>query len=155
MKQHVELEQFNRLSESGRSKLVDWFNGLDADFCPRCGSQTKELDRGPDTYDDDITYTSHLCEVCGVIYHGWFDMWQSEDDDDDRQNQLPPLLSIGQMIDFLDAQNGQSSNIAVLDRWSDKSRWRVAIWNPKQDFYAPELCDSLWTAVKMVLEEHA
>lgn len=44
--------------------------------CPRCGSKKlKEIDCGPDTYDDDITWTSLKCEDCGLWYSGWTDKW--------------------------------------------------------------------------------
>jgi hypothetical protein len=32
----------------------------------------------------------------------WFDIWQDSDEDDEKDNQLEPLLSIGQCIQFLE-----------------------------------------------------
>ncbi len=45
-------------------------------ICPRCGSnEFKEVDCGPDTYDDDIAYSSDICESCGLWWDGWREMW--------------------------------------------------------------------------------
>jgi len=44
--------------------------------CPRCGStEFDELDSGPDTYEDDITYTSYRCRRCDLFYDEWIDKW--------------------------------------------------------------------------------
>lgn len=44
--------------------------------CPRCEStEFVELDCGPDSYDDDIAYTSYKCKKCGLWYDGWVDKW--------------------------------------------------------------------------------
>lgn len=44
--------------------------------CPRCGGvEFRELDCGPDTYDDDITWTSQICESCGLYHSGWTGKW--------------------------------------------------------------------------------
>ena len=44
--------------------------------CPRCESEDfKEIDCGPDTYEDDISYTSEICKKCGLYHSGWTDKW--------------------------------------------------------------------------------
>jgi hypothetical protein len=44
--------------------------------CPRCGGKGfYELDCGPDSYDDDVTWTSYECKKCGLRYSGWYDKW--------------------------------------------------------------------------------
>lgn len=44
--------------------------------CPRCHStDLYERDCGPDSYDDDISYTSYICKNCGLWYDGWVDKW--------------------------------------------------------------------------------
>lgn len=46
------------------------------ELCPACfGTNFIEHDCGPDTYDDDITYTSHECSACGLWFDGWRDKW--------------------------------------------------------------------------------
>lgn len=48
----------------------------DQDKCPRCGcTEFYEKDCGPDTYEDDITYTSLVCKSCGLWYSGWTNKW--------------------------------------------------------------------------------
>lgn len=44
--------------------------------CPRCGSEEFwDYDCGPDSYEDDIAYTSYKCKKCGLWYDGWRDRW--------------------------------------------------------------------------------
>lgn len=44
--------------------------------CPRCGGQEfGERECGPDSYEDDITYTSDVCTRCGLWHSGWTDRW--------------------------------------------------------------------------------
>ena len=44
--------------------------------CPRCkGTKFREVDCGPDGWDDDITYASEVCECCGLWLDGWVDKW--------------------------------------------------------------------------------
>lgn len=39
--------------------------------CPRCGCEDfKEVDCGPDSWEDDISYTSEICKQCGLWYYG-------------------------------------------------------------------------------------
>jgi len=60
--------------------------------CPRCGNdkEFEERDSGPDSFDDDISYTSYICKKCGLFNDGWVDKWfkdtecWSEVDDDNE-----------------------------------------------------------------------
>lgn len=53
-----------------------WQAKPDEETCPRCGSHDfTELDCGPDGWDDDITYISLQCNICGLWYDGWVDKW--------------------------------------------------------------------------------
>lgn len=46
------------------------------EVCPRCNStEFREIDCGPDTYEDDIAYTSYQCTNCGLWYDGWVKKW--------------------------------------------------------------------------------
>lgn len=46
------------------------------DKCPRCGhTEFDEVDCGPDSYEDDITYTSYRCQSCKLFYDGWAEDW--------------------------------------------------------------------------------
>lgn len=63
MKQRITSDQLQQLTPSQQD-------------CPRCGGKDfLEHDCGPDTYDDDITYTSYQCKSCGLWYDGWRDKW--------------------------------------------------------------------------------
>lgn len=45
-------------------------------LCPRCGSREyRQHDCGPDSYHDDLAWTSDECVVCGLWYGGWTDKW--------------------------------------------------------------------------------
>ena len=49
--------------------------------CPRCGNTAfSERDCGPDSYDDDITYTAYICNKCGLWFDGWVDKWLINED---------------------------------------------------------------------------
>jgi hypothetical protein len=42
----------------------------------QCGNKEFDLiDAGPDSYDDDITYTAYQCTKCGRTFHDWKDGW--------------------------------------------------------------------------------
>lgn len=44
--------------------------------CPRCnGTAFDEIDCGPGSYDDDITWMADRCKQCGLWYSSWKDKW--------------------------------------------------------------------------------
>lgn len=66
-----------------------------------------------------------------------------------------PLLSIGQMIEILDAYC-KSNNYYDYSFWNDEldGKWHVSLWmNRKEglEFDETELCDALWKAIKAIL----
>ena len=114
MKQNISAEQLNELSNGGGEKLRKWWK-------PRWGDLYKSK------------YGEHVIEVEG---QGNPALSGTEDDYGDDL----PLLSIGQMIEFLG------------DDWY----FEVFTANDIGDVlksYDGELCDSLWEAVKEVLEK--
>lgn len=152
MKQNITIEQLQELTPKQMEKLLKWWNNLDYSNCPKCGSITIEYDRGPDNWEDDITYTSYVCPTCNATYHGWFDIWQSEDYDLESGNQLTPLLSIGQCIEFI-SDNTNEQAIRFND---DSCYWFIDLGiNVPHGNYATycefELINALWEAVKKVL----
>ena len=47
-----------------------------SEVCPRCGGKEFwEIDCGPDSYEDDISYTSSICKKCGLWFDGWENQW--------------------------------------------------------------------------------
>lgn len=44
--------------------------------CPHCkGFVFREVDCGPDTYEDDISYLSYECAACKLWFDGWQGKW--------------------------------------------------------------------------------
>ena len=70
-----------------------------------------------------------------------------------RKNFKMPILSIGQMIDFL------KENSYSLDIYYSTTQLIIYVWEKKEKviyqktFKGKELCDLLWEAVKEVLEK--
>jgi len=47
--------------------------------CPKCGKQDySEHDCGPDSWDDDIAWTSYRCKGCSLWYDGWSGKWYED-----------------------------------------------------------------------------
>lgn len=70
----------------------------DPGICPRCGhNEFTEHDAGPDTWEDDISYTIYVCEKCGLQYTTWSDKWFVEDEDEEGYKPEP-------WFDYLAAQ---------------------------------------------------
>ena len=71
-----------------------------------------------------------------------------------EKNDNLPLLSIGQIIEFLDDTTGEnfrtvgSKDVSQRSIGSPWHHWFTIHWNEDM-----ELCDALWEAVKEVLEE--
>ena len=65
-------------------------------ICPRCkGTEFKEIDCGPDGYEDDIFYLSDICKKCGLYFSGWTnkwyidcDNWTDEEDSEEYEESL-------------------------------------------------------------------
>lgn len=44
--------------------------------CPRCkNGDFEEKTCGPDSYDDDVTWTAYVCKKCGLWYSDWSNKW--------------------------------------------------------------------------------
>jgi len=44
--------------------------------CPRCGgTRFEEHEAGPDSWEDDITYTAYICVGCRLYHSGWTGKW--------------------------------------------------------------------------------
>lgn len=127
MKQHITPEQLNELSEKGKERLKEWWIKDER---------------------------SDMFEATIVVAHPEYNTPISLSDMADRVGWYTdkgcyPLLSSGQMIEFLD-EHSKSGH----DYWIDK----INDWNYDAEIYwienAPkrlELCDALWEAVKEVL----
>lgn len=138
MKQHISNKQLNELSKKGKEKLVEWYlNRIE--------------------FDDDIVHLWLPEEK--MEHHGYWD----EEREFEKAGYLGkirsyggemlPLLSLGQMIEFLDererysfAKQNMSSHFLYY--------WTVRKTTEKQHISRrKELCDALWQAVKLILEK--
>jgi hypothetical protein len=124
MKQHITVEQLNEVSENGKNILRKWWK-------PAVG---------------DMVYWN---DIYGPLTKNGEGYWDDMENSDFNKNDYSPLLSIGQMIEFLDEQS--------------KLNWEIRLHKPLYDINYPdspispdledytELCDALWEAVKEVL----
>lgn len=124
MKQHISPEQLNELSENGTEKLRKWWKPDRGDWV-YCEINEHEADIYGEPEED------FSCSIDAIMH-----------DSQGKKNHLP-LLSIGQMIEFL------SDYGAVNIRYVGKN-WKVVHW---KTYELSELCDALWKAVKEVLNE--
>lgn len=125
MKQHITVEQLNELSGSAKEKLKMWWE-------PEAGDKVLDLS---------FKHTSFLENS----HEGY---WNDIADPDFSSDGLLPLLSLGQMIEFLNEK--QEYQFHIFRRTFD---WKVIV----SDLHygkeiGGELCDHLWEAVKEVLE---
>ena len=127
MKQNISIQDLDQLSEKGKEKLRKWWKPKDGDIVTRTDYQ-KEF---------------HICEggLRSSVYWGL----------ENAKNMAPysPLLSIGQMFEFLDEYREHDG---YSDDWLREIFQGVATGNVQRQ-YEGELCDALFEAVKKVLEK--
>lgn len=124
MKQRITIEQISELDDKAKEKLRKWWSMEEYDFCTD-GKRLVHIDLDLDLFDYDSKKKIE-------IYHDWN---YKEDKPEDRISELYPLLSIGQMIEFI-----SENDLDLL-----LSSWNNLDWNIE------ELCDALWEAVKDIL----
>lgn len=123
MKQKITTDQLNELSEKGKERLREWWG------------------RDKQKYGDLFIYNGNGEGLIGGVdeegdpYRGLLDL------------DAMPLISIGQMIEFLD-EHGKFINI-----WRGlREDWLIVI-NDDTHIAKPELSDALWEATKECLEK--
>lgn len=118
MKQHITSEQVDELTSKGKEGLRKWWHPTEGDWYIES---------------DEPEILCHI-ECC-------------EDDVNEAEAECLPLLSIGQMIEFLELNKGRRNG------WWDflfMSYDETDSVFPKE--YDKELVDQLWEAVREVLE---
>jgi len=112
MKQHITPDQLNELSEEAKKRLREWCNEKHWADLDQQKYWLSTYDLGPDI---ERLFVNH-----GPL----------------------PLLSIGQMIEFL--------GVPPILCWIEREGWNIGftVVENKSD-----LCDALWEAVKEVLEK--
>lgn len=147
MKQHITPQQLNELSKKGKRKLFKWW-------------RENDKEENEDTVLVYYKTKEHEGKV-GLHYHQALEHIYFEDD---TYNSLP-LLSIGQMIEFLTTEeNGErklhytkeplrrtsnGKSIDINGSWW----WTNQYQSTRFSLSYTELCDALWEAVKEVLEK--
>ena len=132
MKQQITKEQLNELSDEGRQKLKDWWKPKDGDFA--------------------YSYDSIVSDAGSELHEGFIGESIGYDDtfgESSGKYILYPLLSIGQMIEFLK----DIDNDLDITYISSGSIWSIGREFVPESIMDEELCDALWEAVKEVLEK--
>lgn len=129
MKQHITIKQLNELSEKNKKKFREAFWKIsDGDLL---------------VYGD---YKDRLGKEVIVFKYGMIPA--------DEDNFGYKLLSIGQMIEFLDEKNYDWKNKLFAienDLNGEPKRWITQ--HPRYFPFHSEFCDALWESVKEILEK--
>lgn len=126
MKQRITAKQLQELTEEQKQKLREWWK-------PQC------YDIYYDTIFDDfgIALTDEQGNISGCVA--------------ERKESLLPLLSIGQMLEFLESYN----KILTLSNFKEFKfkEWCITTGLGKEPWQisSSELCDTLWETVKRLL----
>lgn len=121
MKQHITLDQLNELSREAKSILHTWWT-------PRPGDLYKRY---------------------GGVHVSTNKTVKAESAGNGKTRKIYPLLSIGQMIEFLDEHNRghEGTNILPFVKEFNEECKYIEV-KP-----VSEWCDALWEVVKEVLEK--
>lgn len=132
MKQHITSSQLNELSDKGKEKLRKWWKPALHDFIVSewKGNKIASLIQNLDY--------SFEAELIAIQTYGFKDI--------EKKYSLP-LLSIGQMIEFLQRGEGEGK---FKDGWYLQYRLFGWVINDREG-NEKELADSLWEACKEVL----
>lgn len=131
MKQHITIEQFEEITDKQKKKLVRWWKGESGDWW----FVTK-----PDISARQVFVAGGLGGIAGMM----------------AEDPKYPLLSIGQMIEYLQESVSGVFSIATIPIQSPNDI-QLGLWlvtNYNKHYRKPELCDALWEAVKEVLSEN-
>ena len=128
MKQNITIKQLNELSEKGKEKLGKWWKPKEGDIFVYFVGPKDEKIFGPYYYGDPTFEDSSFPKF--------------------------PLLSIGQMIEFL-RDNDKDLKMSYGRTPTNMGVYGIG-WRVKSkgfDQTHEHLCDSLWEAVKETLEK--
>lgn len=130
MKQHIEIEQWNELGAAGKQKVREWSK-------THPNGRLPHLMYGKKLHDDSDSFTIHSST---------------------RREDLAPsyavLLTIGQMIEFLDEYSFWDNHGISRPKMGNEKGW--SLFEMKNDvdiltYGNKELRNALWEAVKEVL----
>ena len=129
MKQHITMDQLRGLDNISNNRLRDFFS---SPFVPGDSNQQCYRLTGHE-------YESGICKICFNPSH-------------EKKKSGDLLLSIGQMIEFL-SDTGNNFWISYDRNPMLWSYTKGKTPHPKDQNTVPEICDTLWEAVKEVLEK--
>ena len=172
MKQHITVEQLNELSEKGKKRLQKWWKPKNGDFVvfKQINAQEEFLLTGIDdnhasmlwfcpSEPTDSSYASGKSKIVEneyavAIVDGNNDEYAEYHKYSEIKNILP-LLSIGQMIEFLDEHYKWKKYFSMTHHglWSIIDGSYTQPLEGRCAWGKGELCDALWIGVKEVLEK--
>lgn len=132
MKQHITIKQVDKLSVIEKEKLRKWWKPKEGDWAVNLIDYSKPI--------KELVGPSLVWNEEGILTIGRFDLKDIKED-------FLPILSIGQMIEFL------GDDLLEIKNDIENDSWCVHLHNT--DICKPRngLCDTLWEAVKEVLEK--
>jgi hypothetical protein len=141
MKQHITIEQLKELSEKGKERLRKWWEPKKYDLIVTHSDYLGKDGFQIGFFVSDYGYLNSGYRIDGEYTNGYRE-----------KNDCLPLLSIGQMIEFLEEH--EFYNFLSIEKTG--TNWTV--WIEEADLtrdkvgrYQSELCDALWEAVKLVI----
>lgn len=136
MKQRVSVEQLSELSEKAKERLRGWWSPQHGDTF-NCTADKEDYVIGVGVFYDEKKdrFITNYIDDCDVI----------------SRKECLPLLSIGQLIEFLDPNMPKFYSISknTENLTTNETAWQVPLLYTAEK----ELCDSLWAAVKSTLEQ--
>ena len=142
MKQMIDSAQLDEITEVQRNAIRDWWTPAEGDWIASKGN-SRQKKWHTELNSDDTDY--------GFAYEPGVKV---------KDKNIVPLLSIGQMIEFLRCK-GELGQILYLIGWTGQyAQWRVTnregvpclnTNHPQMGVDFLELCDALWEAVKKTL----
>lgn len=130
MKQRITIEQLRELSDTELAKLKEWWEPMNGDAYTN--SEGYEVGGG-----ENCVFFIDEIEGNRIVYGDYICVWNIEEVD--------PLLSIGQMIEFL------GDNEALESDFNGSTVIRTDTCPPEYNYTS--ICDALWEVVKKVLKE--
>lgn len=139
MKQHITDEQLGELSNKGKNRLRKWWKPKHGDlYYPigrfHLGMDIKKIEESAKIRKK-ILGTREILDIVDKLHPSKI------------EKDSMPLLSIGQMIEFLEHKGGNFQIFHNIRSDNQICDWIV------RGHKSQELCDALWEAVKEVLEE--
>lgn len=128
MKKHITVEQLNELSDKGKRRLRKWWKPT---FGDKIYYEKKSIEYW---FDNDDKYNMDNWKNLG------WGIAHKEPKPKQYKDHRLPLLSIGQMIEFLRDSSYEGSSYFGANETDVQHQGK-------------ELCDALWEAVKEVLEK--